>query len=241
MDYTDMIRDAWTYSRQGVLENSGRWIRLILALIPLAIPMNGYMMRIYRGETSAPEVDRWGRLFIDGLKLMIVAFIYAIPICIIWLLTYGAMMATVFSGHADSAAMAGWEPNIGLIMLMYLVEFIVALLMPVASIRFARSNRFFEAFRFGEILDQIRKIGWINYVIAIFLVAIIVAIPVTALIFVLLILGIFVGAITNFSLIAMLGILAVAILLFLLIFPIVMVFQARFWTRLYDSAAVPAA
>jgi hypothetical protein len=235
-----MIRDAYTYARQGVFENSGRWLRLILALILLAIPVNGYVMRIYRGEGSAPEVDRWGRLFIDGLKLMIMAFIYSIPIWIIWLVTYGALMAAIVSGHAESAAMAGWEPNLGLMILMYIVEFAVALVLPVASIRFARSGRFSDAFQFAAIADQIARIGWLNYIIAIFLMAIIVAVPVMVLVFVLVVLGIFLAAITNFSIAALLALIAIGVLVFLIILPLFMVFQARYWTRLYDSAP-PAA
>jgi hypothetical protein len=236
MDYTDMLRDAWNYSRQGVFENRGRWIRLILAIILLAIPMNGYVMRIYQGAGAAPEIDRWGRLCIDGLKLIIVGLIYSIPILIVWLVTYGAMMAAIFSGHADPATMAGWEPNVGLMILMYIVEIAVALVLPVASVRFARSGKFSEAFRFGAIVDRIGKIGWINYVIAIFLVAILVAVPVMVLVFFFVVLGIFLAALTNFSLAAVLGLVAVAVVLFLCLFPLLMVFQARYWTRLYDSA-----
>jgi hypothetical protein len=209
---------------------------LILAIILLAIPMNGYVMRIYRGEKSAPEVDRWGRLFIDGLKLMVVAFIYSIPIGVIWLVTCGAMMAAIFSGHASAATMSGWTPNLGLMMLMYVIEFAVALVLPVASIRFARSNSFSEAFRFRAIVDQIRKIGWINYVIGIFVVAILIAVPVMILVFVFVILGIFLAVLTNFRLVAILGLIAVAVLLFLILAPLFMVFQAHYWTRLYDSA-----
>jgi hypothetical protein len=237
MDYTEMIRNAYAYTRQGVFENGSRWVRLILAIILLSIPMNGYVMRIYRGEKSALEVDRWGRLFIDGLKLMVVAFIYSIPIWVVWLVTYGAMVAAIFSGHASAAKMSGWTPNLGLVMLMYVVEFAVALILPVASIRFARSTSFSEAFRFGAIVDRIRKIGWINYVIGIFLVAILVAVPVMVLVFVVIILGIFLAALTNFSLVAILGLIAVAVLLFLILAPLFMVFQARYWTRLYDSTA----
>lgn len=236
-----MLRDAWTFTRQGVFDNGGRWIRLILAIILLAIPMNGYMMRIYRGATSAPEVDQWGRLFIDGLKLMVVSFVYSIPILLVWVVTYGAMMAGLFSGKMNEAAVSAWEPNMALVALMYIVEFAIALVLPVVSIRFARSNSFSEAFNFTAIFDHIAKIGWINYVIGVFLIAIIVAVPVTVLVFIFVFLGIALAALTGFSITAILGVIAVAVLVFLILMPFFMVFQARFWTRLYDSAAVTAA
>jgi hypothetical protein len=37
-------------------------------------------------------------------------------------------------------------------------------------------------------------------------------------------------------LVAILGLIAVAVLLFLILAPLFMVFQAHYWTRLYDSA-----
>jgi len=239
MDYLDMLRDAWTFMRQGVFGNGGRWIRLVLATLLLMIPMNGYVMRIYRGAESAPEVDQWGRLCIDGLKLIIVSFIYSIPIFIIWAVIYGPMMAGIFSGTMTDAALTAWEPNMALIVLLYIVEFIITLLLPVVAIRFARTNSFREAFNFRAIVDQIKTIGWVTYIIGVILVAIVIAVPVMILVFVFVILGIVLAAFTGFSVTAILGIIAVAMLVFLLIAPFIMVFQARYWTRLYDSAAIP--
>ena len=40
------------------------------------------MMRIYHGMTPSPEPDTWGTMFIDGLKLFVVGFIYALPVII---------------------------------------------------------------------------------------------------------------------------------------------------------------
>jgi hypothetical protein len=236
MDYTEILRDAWAFTRQGVFENAGRWIRLVLAIILLAIPINGYMMRIYRGAESAPEVEAWGRMSIDGLKLMVVSFIYSIPIWLVWLATYGAMMAGIFSGQISDTALSAWEPNMGLVVLMYIIEFALALVLPVVAIRFARSNRFSEAFNFRAIFDHMAKIGWLNYILSIILVAIVVAVPVMALVFVFIILGIFLGVFTGFSLTAIFGIIALAVLVFLILAPLFMVFQARCWTRIYDSA-----
>jgi hypothetical protein len=238
MDYAEILRDAWAFTRQGVFENAGRWIRLVLAIILLAIPMNGYMMRIYRGAESAPEVDQWGQMSIDGLKLMVVSFIYSIPIWLVWLATYGAMMAGIFTGQISDAALSAWEPNMGLVVLMYIIEFAIALVLPVVAIRFARSNRFSEAFNFRGIFDHMAKIGWINYVLSIILVAIVVAVPVMALVFVFIILGIVLGVFTAFSLTAILGIIAIAVLVLLILAPLFMVFQARCWTRIYDSVTL---
>jgi len=241
MDYTEMLRDAWTYMRQGVFGNVGRWMRLVLATIILAIPVNGYMMRIYRGAESAPEVDQWGRLFIDGIKLMVVSFVYSIPILLVWVVTYGSMMAGIFSGTMDDTALAAWEPNMALVALLYVIEFVIALVIPVVAIRFARSNSFAEAFNFRAIFDHIGKIGWLSYILAVILVAIIVSVPVIVLVLVFVILGILLAGFSSFSLVTLFCLMAVAALIVLIMLPLLMVFQARYWTRLYDSATVPAA
>jgi hypothetical protein len=234
MDYTDIVRDALAYMKQGIFENKGRWLRLILALIILAIPMNGYVMRIYRGDNPAPDVDRWGRLFIDGLKLMIVGIIWSIPIIVIWIATYGTLVATVLSGNARM--LSGWTPNMGLVLLMYLFEIAVGILLPVASIRFARSGRFSEAFNFRAILDHIGKIGWLGYILGLVIVAVLVAVPIMALVCIFVLLGIVAALLSGFNAMVVLGIIAIAVLVILFISPLFAVFQARYWTRLYDGA-----
>jgi len=240
MDFGTILDDAFAYTKQGVFENANRWLKLIIAILCLGIPMNGYVMRIYRGEHPAPEVDNWGNLFVDGLKLMIVGLVYAIPIFILYAIIYGSIFLAALSdntGHTDSAMMSGWAPNIGLVLLMYLVEIAVSLIVPVASIRFARANTFSEAFNVGAILEYIGKIGWITYIIALILVALIIGIPICILV-----LGfILLGGITMFmfkvSTIAVLGFILAFVLIILTLAPLFAIFQARYMTRVYDSAA----
>ena len=83
MDYLNVLEVALNYTKEGIFNNMNRWTKLMVAIICLGIPMNGYVMRIYRGTQPAPEVDQWGTLFVDGLKLMIVGIIYTIPIFIV--------------------------------------------------------------------------------------------------------------------------------------------------------------
>jgi hypothetical protein len=239
MDYTEIVRDSLTYTRQGVFDDGGRWLRLILATILLGIPMNGYIMRIYRGEAPAPGVDRWGRLCIDGLKLVIVGLIWSIPILVIWTFTYGALVAAILSGDMHSPAFTGWAPDLRLLLLMYLFEIVIGILLPVASIRFARSNRFAEAFNFRAIAGHIGKIGWLGYILGLIIVAVIVVVPVLALVCILVLLGIAAALLSGSSLAVIPGIIAIAVLVILILSPLFVVFQARCWTRLYDSA--PAA
>jgi hypothetical protein len=237
-----MLIDAFSYMKEGVWGDTNRWLKLILALILLGFPFSGYVMRIYRGAATAPEVDQWGTLFVDGLKLFVVGLVYAVPLLVLWVLIYGSLFLAIFSGSMDDRATASFEPNFVLMILFYIVELAVVLIMPVASIRFARTGSFAEAFNFSAITGTIGQIGWLAYVVALFLVSIVVSIPIFILVF-----GfIFVGAAAlvlfkESALFVILGLLVLGILLFLIISPLIGVFQARYMTRLYDSAIPPAA
>jgi hypothetical protein len=240
MDYGNLLDDALHYTKEGVFSNITRWMKLIVAIICLGIPMNGYVMRIYRGATPAPEVDRWGTLFVDGLKLIIVGLLYAIPIMIIWAFIYGGLILAVVYGGMSTISMENWSPNLGLTLLLYVIEIIICIIMPVAAIRFARMGSFSEAFNFSAILETIKKIGWINYIIALILVTLVVAIPVCIIIFGLILIGGISIYMVGGGKIALLGFIAAGILIILIIAPLFTVFQARYMTRVYDSAAIEA-
>ncbi len=54
MDFGMILDDALAYTKQGVFENSDRWLKLIIAILCLGIPLNGYVMRIYRPGLCYP-------------------------------------------------------------------------------------------------------------------------------------------------------------------------------------------
>jgi len=241
MDFEGLLTDAFTYVREGIWGNTDRWLKLILALICLGLPFNGYVMRVYRGARPAPDVDQWGTLFVDGIKLLVVGIIYALPILIIWMLIFGSWLLTGFDESAEAAiAMSGI--NILLMMAMYVYEIVIALLMPIASIRFARTNAISEAFNFSGIIGTIGRIGWLNYIIAILLVGLVVGIPMLVLIFgfiiaAAVIAGISVVLLKEAGLLVFFALLGLMLLLVLIIAPFFGIFQARCMTIVYDSAA----
>lgn len=241
MDFQEILSDAFLYTREGVLENSNRWLKLIIALICLGLPFNGYVMRVYRGANPAPEVDEWGTLFMDGLKLFAVGLVYALPIIIIWLFIFGTMLLSGFSDDMAGAGIAAAGMNMLLMMVLYLYEIVIAVLMPIASIRFARTNTFSEAFNFSAIFGTIGRIGWLNYIIAIILVGLVVGIPMMVLIFGFIIVAIIIGGasmlvLKEAGLLILFGVIALMLLLILIVAPLFGIFQARCMTRVYDSA-----
>jgi hypothetical protein len=240
MDFGMILDDALAYTKQGVFGNSDRWLKLIIAILCLGIPMNGYVMRIYRGLQPVPEVDHWGSLFVDGLKLILLGLVYAIPVFILYAIIYGSIFLAAMSEsptHLNAAMKSGGVPNLGLVVLIFIVEIAVGLIMPVASIRFARTNSFSEGFNVGAILTCIGKIGWINYLIALILITLVIAIPIGILVLGFILLGGITMVLFKVSSIAILGFILAMILVILVLAPLFAVFQARYMTRVYDSVA----
>jgi hypothetical protein len=139
--------------------------------------------------------------------------------------------------HLDTAMKSGWAPNIGLVVLIFLVEIAIGLIMPVASIRFARTNSFSEGFNVSAILNYIGKIGWINYIIALVLITLVIAIPICILVLGFILIGGITMVIFKLNSIAILGFILAMILIILILVPLFAVFQARYMTRVYDSVA----
>jgi hypothetical protein len=197
-------------------------IMIILAII-LALPLLGYTVRIYRGETPAPEVNNWGSLFSDGLKLFIILLIYAIPVIIVGVVVLGSAIGTILLSMTQSVT----DPNamMGLIgavifgiVILAIVAFIIWLIEATAVVRFSRTNSIGEAFNFGEIFSRIGKIGVGSYIVALIIQALIVFV----ILFIL-------------ELIPYIG-----FILVLIVTPVILLFQARYLCQLYNSAGEEA-
>jgi hypothetical protein len=237
MDFGEMLGDAFTYTKEGVFLNMKRWLNLILAIICLGLPFNGYIMRVYRGAKPAPDVDQWGTLFVDGLKLLVVGIVYAIPLLILWVFIYGTLFLALFSDSTDKNAMAAFAPNLFLMILYYLVEIAVALILPVAYLRFARTGTFTEAFNFSAIVETIGRIGWLNYIVALILVSLVIGIPVFILVFGFILVAGATVLLLKAGFAGLLFFIGLGLLLLIVLSPLFGVFQARYMTRVYDSAA----
>jgi len=218
MGISQMIGDSFGYAKDGLAGKWGKWILLIISCIIFPLIM-GYVMRIYRGVTPSPELDNWGRMFIDGIKLFIVELIYAIPVIIIGVvLLFSTIMAV-----AAAMATPPINPNavLGLIVadifvfiIFALVLIIIGIINAPAVVRLARTDSCGEAFNFGAIFSHIGRIGLVSYILA------------------LIAMGIVVGIIEIVcELIPIIG-----IIILVIIMPLLVMFQARYLSLLYDRA-----
>lgn len=144
---------------------------LAIAGILASFLISGYMVRIYRGMKPAPDFTGWPSLFIDGIKLDIVVFVWFLPAIILMLL-----VGVIFLG---GLLWPGILPGPGnpLPILALLIIFAAAMILLIAAalyvtlgaIRFARTGSMIEGWRFSAISGIIRQIGWRNYIIALIL------------------------------------------------------------------------
>jgi hypothetical protein len=220
------IDGAYFYAKDGLLGKWQKWILLIISCVIFPLFL-GYMMRIYRGANPAPELDEWGSMFIDGIKLWVVEIIFALPVIFLDFVLLGTASVAFVSTLKTSASGLYIDPNamIGLLLGIFLgsliiviVAVLIGLFTATAFVRFARTGSFSEAFKFTEIFSHIGKIGWMTYIVA------------------LLMLVIMVGIVTVVSLV----IPYIGFFVFLILLPFLGVFTARYLSLLYDLAGTPA-
>jgi len=228
MEYGKMLGDSVEYAREAVWGKWTRWVLLIVSTIIFPLIL-GYVMEIYRGTKPAPELEHWGKLFIDGLKLIAAWIIYMLPVIAI-LLVFGGW--ALFSAM-QQAAMSG-DPNyfasnpellmpllesflIGLVIAVVLA-IIISIIAYIGIIRMARKDRFGEAFNFSGIFDTIGRIGWGSYILSLIVLAVVVM--VFAIILALI-----------------MGIPYIGWLIYLILLPLLSIFQARYLAMVYDEGS----
>lgn len=191
-------------------------VALIIAVLLGAI-YEGYMLKILRGDKPLPEINNLGKLFVDGIKYLVIEIIYMIPVFIVLVAVIGAVAMTAIAKNITNPeilAAAVMGPALVGILIAVILAIILGLLALIGVVRFARTGKMGEAFNFGEIFATIGKIGWGTYILAL-----IILIVIFGIIYVVLGLIPIVGAIIE-----------------LIIGPFLMVFAARYICQLYDSA-----
>ncbi|MFZ2074956.1 MAG: DUF4013 domain-containing protein [Methanoregula sp.] len=191
MSFGRMLDDSFSYAKEGVWGKWKHWLLLMVSLIIFPLIL-GYIVRIFRGEKPAPRLERWGGMFIDGLKLLAVSLIYALPVILLVVAAFMPLLSTFVSSGAlsvDFAAMSEaqmdqWMTShpqilsaIGTMFIVLLVAVIVTIIISIFSfigtVRFARTGKIGEGFNFPEILAQIGRIGWLTYIAALIIIGVI--------------------------------------------------------------------
>ncbi len=222
MDIGDIISDSIKYP-------SSSWGKvLILGIIMIAsvliVPIflvYGYMFRIIKatlaGLDELPEFDEIGEMFVDGLKVFVVAIVYAIPVYII-----AAILGLIIGGSTTSTSISMDPTMVWALFFGYLLYIIIAVIIGLIEVIAIANMAYYNgdlgaAFRFSEILDYIARIGWGKYIATYIVIAIVAFI------------GFFIGILTFFILIGI-------ILLPLIIAPYIAMFGSRAIALLFIDA-----
>ena len=149
-------------------------------------------------------------MFVDGILVLVIGLIYAIPVMIVAFVLIGA---SVFALIANPESVAGAGGVIAGVLVTIILAFIVSLISNFAVIRFAREEKFGEAFNIKEILAAISRVGWLMYFVALLVFGIIAAVIMMVLQFIP-----FIGMI-----------------LYFIALPFITVWSARYLTLIYES------
>jgi hypothetical protein len=232
MDYGNLLSDSINYAIDAVWKKWARWVLLLVSTIIFPL-LYGYIMEIYRGTKPAPELQHWGKLFIDGLKLIVAWIIYMLPAIAVILIFGGwalitAMQQSVMYGGPEAIFRNPeiFMPIIGGFLIGLVIAIVLAIVLSVIAIigiiRMARKDRFGEAFNFGEIFATIQRIDWGRYILALIVLAIVMVI---------------------FSIILALimAIPYIGIIIYFFLLPLLAIFEGRYLTHVYESGepAVP--
>lgn len=218
MDSGKIIEDSFGYAKEGLLGKWARWILLIFSCIIFPLYL-GYILRIFRGANPSPNLDNWGSMFIDGIKLFIISVIYAIPVLILSFVLFESTEMIRSSVNPNTIGGIIIAVLMGAIFFI-IVALITWLIIMTAGVRFARTNSMGEAFNFGAIFTHIGKIGWMTYIIALLMLII---------------------ALVNIVIICLvinMIIPYIGIILLLILLPFLCLFSPRYITLLYESAGV---
>jgi len=185
----------------------------------LSFFLSGYTVRVYRGTKPAPDFTGWTGLFVDGVKLAVVWFLWILPLILVLAAGIAIALTTFLSAQAQSVS-PNWILLVSFIALLLLVEgilFIIVLLFGIlGAVRFARTGSIREGIRFSAILTTIRTIGWLSYIIL--LIGFVIAMVIYGIITVILSVIPYIGWV-----------------LVLIINPFFMIFTARYFALVYEQ------
>jgi hypothetical protein len=172
MDLGQILNESYEYTREALWGNWEKWILLVISAIIFPLLM-GYSMEVLRGKKPAPPLGNWGKLFIDGLKLLVTGIIYAIPVIILAVVSLGGSILLFMDPNTLVKALG--TLFIGIVVIG-IVAILTGLVSTMGNVRLYRTDRIGEAFNFRAILDHIRAIGWGTYIFSLLVMVIIVCI-----------------------------------------------------------------
>ncbi|AMD17324.1 hypothetical protein TL18_04365 [Methanobrevibacter sp. YE315] len=155
------------------IDNSILMLLAILVSIVFALILSGYGLQVIKKgiqhSNEIPDIDPVTNL-VDGIKVLIIGIVYyIIPVII-------AMILGVFSGLVGAGLNhTGVGIGVGTI-LAIIVVIIFSILEIVAIAKFADTGNMGDAFSFGQIFEDAKRIGILNIILFVIIALIIILI-----------------------------------------------------------------
>jgi hypothetical protein len=140
----------------------GAVITLLSVLGIPALLLIGYQLAVTRQvmegkDLPLPEWDDWGKLFMDGLYLVVAILVYTLPLWIIFCLSFGGFfLIPLAGGNEDIATLVGGGVWVVMLCLVFILGLGLTLMIPGLYIQYIRTNEFGALFRFGEVFGIVR-------------------------------------------------------------------------------------
>ncbi len=215
MEIINTFMDSLKYANEALFGKWVRWIILIISSIIFPLIM-GYSLRIMKGTNPAPEPDNYLGMFIDGIKVLIIEFVYLlIPIIIGAIIFIGGFGGgALLSDGSESSSLLVLVASFGLAFVVFIIlALIVSFISTIGVVSFARTGKMGDAFAFSKIFEIIGKIGWLKYILAI--------------IFIWIVLSVICSVINMIP--------VISILIMVIVSPYLSILAARFYSELYDA------
>ena len=171
MGLSDDLNQAAQYTGSIFQRLGELLILVIISIIPIVnFIALGYYARIARDEASsksAPKLERYTDMFIEGLKIIVVTIIWAIIIgtiaSIIAIPFIAVAFLNIFTNPTTFLA-AGWIFAFGSFAVIFgIIAFLLGIFAFMGVIHMVKTKSFGKAFALGEIYGVIGKIGWLRY------------------------------------------------------------------------------
>lgn len=167
MDLGENISQSFEFTKK-LLEEVGDLILLIVvAAIPVVnLILLGYCARVIRETPSAdrpPKLERFAELWVDGLKVVIVAVVWLIIPAVL-----GAAALTVAPLRALAPPL--WPLTTIFVLGFWLAAalaalFVFGVLMMLGIAHMVKTEKLSKAFAVSELLGIIRKVGPVDYLV----------------------------------------------------------------------------
>lgn len=158
--FTYILEDENWVTKLGI----GTVVAFFFFLI-LPIPLlTGYAVAVLRNvrdgyERPLPEWNDWGKLFMDGLAVMVAQFVYTLPFFLLFCVVTGGMVASAgIAEISEELAMANMMATFGLSACIFFVWFVAILFIsPAIMIQYGRTGQLSSCFRFGDVIAIARR------------------------------------------------------------------------------------